>query len=71
MAKEKKTTHPPFKVKVTTHALQHIDEITGYIAFIHQQPHNAIKVGDAIFATIDKISVNPFAYRECSEIPTV
>ena len=32
--------------------MQSIDEITGYIAFINQQPLNAIKVGDALFAAI-------------------
>lgn len=49
---------------------ENIDEITGYIAFIHQQPLNAIKVGDSIFTTIDRIANNPFAFRQCEEMLT-
>lgn len=34
------------------------------------EPLNAIRVGDEIFMTIDRIKKNPFAFRECEEIPT-
>ena len=51
-------------------ALQNIDEITGYITFINHQPLNAIKLGDAIFTTIDRIGLNPFAFKECEELRT-
>jgi plasmid stabilization system protein ParE len=27
-------------------------------------------VGDAIFATLDRISSNPMSFKECEEIPT-
>ncbi|MES2849476.1 MAG: type II toxin-antitoxin system RelE/ParE family toxin [Bacteroidota bacterium] len=70
MGRQKKTTAKAYPVTITLNALQNIDEITGYIAFIKQQPHNAIKVGDDLFATIDKIAVTPFAYKECEELPT-
>jgi len=30
----------------------------------------AVKVGDAIFAKIDRIARNPMAFKECVEIPT-
>jgi plasmid stabilization system protein ParE len=70
MGSQTKATGKNYKVRITVTALQHIDEITGYIAFINQQPLNAIKAGDAIFATIDRISLNPFAFRQCEEIPT-
>ncbi|MBS1585293.1 MAG: hypothetical protein JSS82_07055 [Bacteroidetes bacterium] len=60
MAREKKAT---FEVKLTSNALHNIDEITGYIAFVKQQPLNAVKVGDAIFETIGRIANIPFAYR--------
>lgn len=58
------------KVKVSLQALRDIDSITGYIAFVNHQPENAIRVGDKIFETIHKIGKNPFAFRECEEIPT-
>jgi plasmid stabilization system protein ParE len=70
MGWQKKTTSKAYPVRITLNALQNIDEITGYIAFIKQQPLNAIKVGDDLFATMDKIAAAPFAYRECEEIPT-
>lgn len=61
MATEKKTASKTYQIKVSANALQNIDEITGFIAFINHQPSNAIKVGDAIFKTIQRIVVNPFA----------
>lgn len=70
MGRQKKTTANTYQVRVTTNALQNIDEITAYIAFVNQQPLNAIKVGDAIFTTIDRIALNPFSFRACWEIPT-
>lgn len=70
MGEKKKTTAATYKVSVSLNALQNIDEITGYIAFINQQTSNAIKIGNAIWETIDRIAANPFAFRECEEIPT-
>ncbi len=70
MGRQKKTTPKTYTVRLSLNALQNIDEISGYIAFINQQPLNAIKTGDAIFDTIDKIAINPFVFKECEEIPT-
>lgn len=70
MGNKKETTPKTYQVRVSVNALQNIDEITGYIAFINQPPLNAIKVGDAIFAKIDRIAANPYAFKECQEIPT-
>ena len=70
MGRQKKTAPKSYQIRVSVNALQNIDEITGYIAFINQQPLNAIKVGDAIFEVIDRIAANPFAFRECEELPT-
>lgn len=70
MAKEKKYSEKEYKVILSKSALQNIDEITGYIAFIKEQPGNAIIVADAIFDTIQRISLHPFAFRECEELPT-
>lgn len=71
MGRQKKAIVSTYQVRVTANALQNIDEITGYIAFVKQQSLNAIKVGDAIFATIDRIAQSPFSFRECWEIPTI
>jgi plasmid stabilization system protein ParE len=70
MAKPKEKTPKPYQVRVTENAQQDIDYITGYIAFINHQPLNAIRVGDALFETIDRIRQNPLAFRECEEILT-
>ncbi len=37
-----------YVLRITEHALQNINEITGYIAFIKHEPLNAIRVGDEI-----------------------
>ena len=70
MGRKEEAAPKAYQVRISTNALQNIDEITGYIAFINHQPMNAIKVGDAIFATIDRIALNPFAFKECVELPT-
>ncbi len=59
-----------YSIRVSENALQNIDDITGYIAYINHQPLNAIRVGDKIFETIDRIKQNPLTFRECEEIPT-
>jgi hypothetical protein len=43
MGEQKKATAKKYQVRVSLNALQNIDEITGYIAFIKQEPLNAIK----------------------------
>jgi plasmid stabilization system protein ParE len=70
MGQQKKTTSKAYQIRLSTNALQNIDEITGYIAFINRQSLNAIKVGDAIFEVIDRIGINPLAFKECEELPT-
>ena len=70
MAVPKEKAPSAYKVRITENAHQDIDYITGYIAFINHQPLNAIRVGDVIFDTIDRIRQNPYVYRECEEIPT-
>ena len=70
MGNTKEKAPKTYSLRVTENALQNIDEITGYIAYIKHQPLNAIRVGDKIFETIDRIEQNPRAFRECEEIPT-
>lgn len=70
MGKPQKTSSGPREVRISISALQNMNEVTGYIAFVSQSPVNAIKAGDAIFATIDRIGKNPLAFKECEELPT-
>jgi len=70
MAKQKKAIAAARKIRVSLNALQNIREVTGYIAFVNQQPLNAIKVGDAFFTLFERIEQNPFAFKECIELPT-
>jgi len=70
MGNTKEKAPKTYSLRVTENALQNIDDITGYIAYIKHQPLNAIRVGDKIFETIDRIEQNPLSFRECEEIPT-
>lgn len=70
MGNAKEKAPKAYSIRVTENALQNIDDITGYIAYIKHQPLNAIHVGDKIFETIDRIEHNPLVFRECEEIPT-
>lgn len=70
MGSTKEKTSKTYSLRLTDNALQNIDDITGYIAYIKHQPLNAIRIGDKIFETIDRIEMNPLAFQECKEIPT-
>lgn len=70
MGKSQKTSSEPRQIRISVSALQNINEVTGYIAFVSQSPANAIKVGDALFSTIGWIEKNPLAFKECEELPT-
>jgi plasmid stabilization system protein ParE len=70
MGSTKGKTSKAYSLRITESALQNIDEITGYIAYVRHQPLNAARVGDVLFRTIDRIEQNPKAFRECEEIPT-
>ena len=70
MGRSKKDTQKFYSLRITEHAFQNINEITGYIAFINHEPLNAIRIGDELFKTIDKIHINPTIFPECQEIPT-
>jgi hypothetical protein len=70
MVKAKEKTPKSYTLKVSKNALQNIDDITGYIAFIKHQPSNAIRIGDKIFATLDKFLIcQPIARFAIKTIP--
>jgi len=70
MGKSEKETTKNYTIRISNNAIQNINDITGFIAYIQHQPLNAIKVGDMIFDTIDKIELNPLIFQICEEIPT-
>mgnify|MGYP006299766663 CR=1 FL=1 len=70
MAGSEKEAQRKRTLRVTENALDNIDEITEHIAVEKQEPLSAIAVGDKIYETIDRIKLNPLAFRECEEIPT-
>lgn len=59
-----------YSLRLTLNAVNDIDAITGYIAFVKHQPVNSIRVGNKIFEVIDRIGKNPLIFRECEEIRT-
>ncbi len=70
MGRKTAQTSEAYKVRISENALLNIDEITGYIALGNQEPLIAIKVGDKIFETIEKIGVRPYSWKECDVLPT-
>ena len=58
MGRPKEEAPKTYSVRVTEHALQNIDDISGFIAFIRHEPLNAIRAGDEIFKTIDRTDSN-------------
>jgi plasmid stabilization system protein ParE len=69
MEKETESTRKKYNLELSVFALQNIDEIIAYIAFVNHQPINAKKVGDKIFETIDRIQQTPFQFKSCEELP--
>jgi plasmid stabilization system protein ParE len=70
MDRTEKETPQAYTLRITESALEDINNITGYIAYIRHEPLNAIRTGDKIFETFDRIEKSPFVFRECDEIPT-
>jgi len=70
MGKSKKAATEIRKIRVSNFAYQNIDEIISFIAFENRQPVNALKISEAIENAIKKIGENPFAYKECLQLPT-
>lgn len=70
MGDKKETASKPYQIRVSENTLRNINEITGFIAFINQQPLNAIKVADLFYEKFERIAKNPFAFKACEAIPT-
>jgi plasmid stabilization system protein ParE len=70
MGRTKEEAPKAYSIRISEHALQNLDNITGYIAYIMHEPLNAIRLGDEIVRTIDRIEKHPFVFRACEEIPS-
>jgi plasmid stabilization system protein ParE len=70
MGRTKKETSKTYSLRITELALKHIDYIVGYIAYMKHEPLNAIRIGDSIYETIDRIEKIPSAFPECHAFPT-
>ena len=70
MGKEKKANFSSYSLVITDKYYQDLENIVDYIEFVKHQPLNAIKVGDGIQITMNKIILNPTIYSECENIPT-
>ncbi len=70
MGEKEKRTFKKYKVSITENPSRNIDEITGYIAFLKKEPLNAARIGDIFFSVLERIELNPFAFKECPELKT-
>ncbi len=59
-----------YQINLLDNAVENLREIKHYIAVEKQQPLNAIKVSLAFSEMFKKIEKQPWAYKECKEIPT-
>jgi plasmid stabilization system protein ParE len=70
MGKEKIGDSSSYALIVSQNYYKDLEQIVDYIEFVKFQPLNAIKVGDGIQKTMNKIILNPTIYAECENIPT-
>ncbi|MWB96614.1 hypothetical protein GON26_19805 [Flavobacterium sp. GA093] len=70
MGREKAENSEQYKIIVSENYCLNLEEIVDYIAFEKHQPLNAIKIGNGINRTMNKIIHNPLIYSECENIPT-
>ena len=70
MGKEKIGDSNSYALIISQKYYEDLEQIVDYIEFVKLQPLNAIKVGDGIQKTMNKIILNPTIYAECENIPT-
>jgi plasmid stabilization system protein ParE len=70
MGKEKIGDSSSYALIISQRYYDDLEQIVDYIEFVKLQPINAIKVGDGIQKTMNKIILNPTIYAECENIPT-
>lgn len=70
MGRKKVEDSKQYTLDISENYFQNLEEIVDYIAFEKHQPLNAIKIGNGINKTMNKIIENPLIYSECENIPT-
>ncbi|WP_163401204.1 hypothetical protein [Flavobacterium fluviatile] len=70
MGRKKVEDSKQYTLDISENYFQNLEEIVDYIAFEKQQPLNAIKTGNGINKTMNKIVENPLIYSQCENIPT-
>ncbi|WP_310379419.1 type II toxin-antitoxin system RelE/ParE family toxin [Flavobacterium sp.] len=70
MGEKKTRDFESYSLIVSNNYYSNLQEIIDYIQFVKLQPLNAVKVGDGIQDTMNKIILNPTIYAECENIPT-
>lgn len=59
-----------YRLELSLRAQKDLVQIHDYISIFKKEPLNAIKVLDEISSSLEKISRNPFVYKECPELKT-
>jgi len=57
MGNQKEKAADTYTLRITDNAYQNIDDIAEYLAYIQQQPLNAIKVVDAILLHLKRLKI--------------
>ena len=70
MGKEKTRDIESYGLIISKKYFVDLEQIVDYIEYVKLQPLNAIKVGDGIQNTMNKIVLSPTIYAECENIPT-
>jgi plasmid stabilization system protein ParE len=71
MGSKKKAAVEACRVRVTDKAEKDKEKIISFIAEKRNQTLNAVRIADAIQRRFARIGHNPWAFKECEEIPTV
>jgi plasmid stabilization system protein ParE len=70
MGTKKKGIAEGYPVRVTEKAEKDVNEIVGFISDKRKQTLNGLRVADALERKFVRIGRNPWAFKECEEIPT-
>jgi plasmid stabilization system protein ParE len=71
MGRRNETNSQTNSLRISSEALLDIQATIRHIAYFNGQPINASKVFIEIHKTIHRIARNPYAFRECEELPTI
>ncbi len=70
MGKKESRNSKTYTLVITQNYYNNLTQIVDYIALVNKQPANALKIGNGINLTLNKIKLNPLCYSECENLPT-